>query len=194
MKKKFEEQKLNEALELIMNNLQQISMNNEYAIPVSLDAERLKYEIINMLVLIYQFPKTKSYSIEEIELSLEEGKSTILKSTKIVIAEVFDTLSKFNLLPGIYISEIGVLDLVSDLNAKILSNSQVDNLACGGISSIENPTIFLNYIYKHNVCPFCKGAVKIENIVVFSTESNLKASITFSKILKGEHAAFHYKL
>lgn len=192
MKKKFNEKKLIEVIDLIIDNLHQVSRENEYAIPIPLEPERLKYEIINLLVLLYQFPKTRSYSIDEIEIAMEDGKSTILKSTKIVLAEVFNSLSKFNLLPGIYISEIGVLDLVSDLNAKEISNNEVDQLACGGLSSIERPSIFLNYIYKHNKCPFCKDAVKIENIVVFVVESDLKAGISYMMIQKKDNASFHY--
>lgn len=194
MKKKFDEVELDSAVEYAISNLIEISRENEYALSMPLEGERLKYEIINLLVLLYQFPKTKSYSIDEIESILETGKYNLLKSTKIVLVEVFNSLSKYNLLPGIYISAIGVLDLVSDLNAKPLSNSQVDSLACGGIGSIEKPSIFLNYIYQHNRCPFCKEPVKIENIVVFITETELKAGITFTPIKKSKNGSFHYQL
>ncbi|OLS29083.1 MAG: hypothetical protein HeimC2_02780 [Candidatus Heimdallarchaeota archaeon LC_2] len=194
MNKKFDEIELNGAIDRVMNNLIQISKENEYAFPVAISRERLKYEIINLIMILYQFPKSKSYSIDEIKLSLEDSNLFLIKSTNLILAEVLDSLDKFNLLPGIYVSEIGVLDLVSDLKAKSISNNHVDYLACGGISSIEKPSILLNYIYKHNMCPFCKEAIKIEKIVVFKAEADLKAGITFITIKESENASFHYKI
>ncbi|MFV2014567.1 MAG: hypothetical protein ACC656_04010, partial [Candidatus Heimdallarchaeota archaeon] len=117
----------------------------------------------------------------------------LLKSSSVAIYKAFEILDKNDLLPGIFIQPLGVLDLVSELKVKIITSNIVDQMACSGINAIEKPSILMNHIYGYNTCPFCKEPVRVENITFFILTENLRAGITLSTLKQGDKGAFHKK-
>ncbi|MHA2278241.1 MAG: hypothetical protein ACXAC2_20870 [Candidatus Kariarchaeaceae archaeon] len=185
--------KFDQAVKLFIQIMENKLRENESIISIPLSSEQLKIEFINLVNTINRFPRSKSYNLNEINYALDENTFTLIRSSELALFTSFESLDKFNLLPGIFIRILGILNLVSDLNAKLISSEKVDNMACGGINSVEKPSILLNHIYKFNICPFCKDPVKVENIVISISQESLKGGITYSTLLKGSKISFHYK-
>lgn len=184
---------LDDATTQFIMSIEQIMRENENIPSIPFNSSRIKFEFVELVNLLTQFPKTKSYSLEEIMIALDDITFAVIKSSSIVLNKAFEILDLFDLLPGIFIKSLGVLDLVSDFEAKMISSKKVDQMACNGIMAIEKPSILMNHFYKYNSCPFCKEAVRVENMMFFVLDENLKAGITLTTLKQGDKGAFHKK-
>ena len=184
---------IDEATKQLQMSIEQIMRENENIASLPFSSPRIKFELIELIHLVNQFPKTRSYTLDDIKIALDDVTFAVIKSSSIVLRKCFEILGKLNLIPGIFIETLGVLDLVSDLEAKLISSNKVDQMACNGITAIDKPSILMNHFYKYNNCPFCKEAVRVENMAFFVLNENLRAGITLTTLKQGDKGAFHKK-
>lgn len=184
---------IDEIMANFIERLHQLA-EEDYNLPsIPSDLNRLKIEFQRLIILTNKFPKTKSYTLGEIFEILDNVEFGLIKSSSTFLRVALQILDQYNLLAGTFIDQLGVLDLTTDTQTESLSINQIDQKACLGVNAIEKPSIFMNYIYKYNECPFCKEPVRVEQIKTFTLIENLKGGITLSILNKGENAAYHLK-
>lgn len=158
--------------------------NNQSLVQLTAELSFLKMKLDN-------FPKTRSFDLDEILAALDYPEIVLLTSSHLVLNTAMVFLQDRDLLPGMFLQEHGIFIAQASGTIQTLGHKEIDQLACQGIQAVDSPRIVMQYVYSKGTCPFCGSPVRVDNFITVRLVDTANAGLTRGILDIGDKACFH---